>query len=245
MYYGIYLKINKLLLMARNTSPIFKLQGTVDGLTFVKSRRYKPHTRRKRGTVKKVTLNPVFAQNKEHIITVNDQAKLLFRALKNEHHDGGFWSRLVSLFFQGTQGGRDFPLESLQRMEINEEHTLDTLLGTNYELSVKVVKKQLRVGVTLLQQPDFGKNANLLGYELGVVALFPDFAKETCHKEVAVAPIVPLRSALEMRQFVLPMPAAGAPFVLLLRVAGSIHRGKTDKQPSLNGLAVVWTRDGK
>lgn len=225
--------------MAKNTSVIFKLQGTIDNITFVDSKRYKKHTRRKRGTVKEATLNTVFEHNKGLISSVNDQAKLIFQPLKLEHHDGSFWSRLIPLFMEEAKAGRTFPLTKLLKLECSTEHTLRALLTVGYAITVKAGRKQLKVTVTLQEHPHWKNDAHILGYELGLVALYPDFKGGTCRKEVAVAPIVSLQSDLVPVAFTLPMPSTQAPYVLLLRIAGSIDRGETCKIPNLNGLAVV------
>jgi hypothetical protein len=229
--------------MPKNTSVIFKLQGTIDDLTFVNSQRYKPHVRRKRGSVKKATLNSTLNQHKDLIKIANRQAKLIFQSLKNEHHDGSFWTRLVPLFFKEVKAGNPFPLRNLLKLECSKVHKLDMLLGINYSIAVTVAEQQLQVAVELKEQPTFKHDSCLRGYELAVIALYPDLKEETCGKEVATAPIVPLKSELQPHHFELPMPSSEAPFVLLLRIAASIDRGKTTNQPNLNGLAVVYVRD--
>lgn len=229
--------------MPKNTSPIFKLQGTIDALTFVNSQRYKPHVRRKRGSVKKATLNSTLDQHKDLIKIANRQAKLIFQSLKNEHHDGSFWSRLVPLFFKEAKAGNPFPLCNLLKLECSKVHQLDMLLGINYTISVTVAGQQLQVVVKLKEQPTFKHDTNIPGYELAVLALYPDFAAQACGKEVATAPIVPLRSELQPHHFELPMPSSDAPFVLLLRIAASVDHGETTNQPNLNGLAVVYVRE--
>lgn len=229
--------------MPRNTSPIFKLQGTIDKLTFVDSQRYKPHVRRKRGSVKKATLNSTLDQHKDLIKIVNRQAKLIFQPLKNEHHDGSFWSRLVPLFFKEAKAGNPFPLRNLLKLECSKVHKLDQLLGINYTIAVTVTDQQLQVQVELKEQPSFKHDGFIRGYELAVIALYPDFEAQACGKEVETAPIVPLRSDLQPHHFELPMPSPEAPFVLLLRIAASVDRGETTKQPNLNGLAVVYVRE--
>jgi hypothetical protein len=229
--------------MPKNTSPIFKLQGTIDALTFVNSKTYKPHVRRKRGTVKKATLNSTLDRHKDLIKIVNQQAKVIFQPLKNEHRDGSLWSRLVPLFMKEVKAGNPFPLRNLLKLECSKVHKLETLLGVNYRLAVTVADQQLQVQVELKEQPTFKHDSCILGYELAVIALYPDFTAETCGKAVAAAPIVALRSEPQPHQFELPMTSAEAPFVLLLRIAASIDPGETINQPNLNGLAVVYVRE--
>ena len=57
--------------MAKITSVIFKLQGTIDNITFVDSKTYKKHTRRKRGTVKKATINEALEESKDRLLGCN------------------------------------------------------------------------------------------------------------------------------------------------------------------------------
>jgi hypothetical protein len=227
--------------MAKNTSAIFKLQGTIDELTHVDSVAYGPHVRRKRGSVKEARLNKTMEESRKLLLTCNQHAKLIFQPLKQEHHDGSFWYRLLSLFFESAKDGKSFQLQSLQDFDCNIKYKLATLLLNNYKISTKEVKKKLKVSLELGQHAIYEKVRDVLGYQVSMIAIYPDFVNKTWKKETASAPITSMESNLKPLTFELPMPAAKAPYILLLRIMGSVDKGKVIHQLNLSGLAVVKT----
>ena len=65
-----------------------ELSGTIDNLTFVNSKAYGAHVRRKRGTVKEAVLNKTMKESSNKLIHVNQIASLVFKSISNEHKDG-------------------------------------------------------------------------------------------------------------------------------------------------------------
>lgn len=78
--------------MAKTVSPIFKFQGTIEDLTFVNSKRYKPHVRAKKYSKTPFVMTAPLAESKARMQQCNQYAKPVFQALRAEVHDGGLWS---------------------------------------------------------------------------------------------------------------------------------------------------------
>jgi hypothetical protein len=225
--------------MARSVSTVFKFQGTLGEVTFVKSRRYKPHARMKRGTYTPITINETLKESKELLMHCNGNARLIFQPLREEHRDGTLWSRLLSMFFKQAKAGLKPTVNMFAGLECSTEHTLETLLDDKYEVIVTREKKKLSVAVNLQRHPHW-ESKNMRGYDLSVVVLFPNFPKQTVKKEVAGVD-VSLATAPEPLVFDVPMPSANAPYLVLLGIEG-YGPGKKGQQPSTRGLKVVGLR---
>ncbi len=90
--------------MAKNISAIFKLQGTVEGLTFVDSKRYKPHVRARKNSKTPFVMPAALAESKNRLQACNQYAKPIFQFLRKEA-DGSLWSRIVSQLFKELKAG--------------------------------------------------------------------------------------------------------------------------------------------
>jgi hypothetical protein len=99
--------------MAKSRS-IFKLSGTLKGITHVSSTAYGDHVRAARGTYTPVTLNESFKESGKALQLSNVFAKLIKDALdpyRANFKDGTLWRRLVSHFRQqlkDNNNGVDF-----------------------------------------------------------------------------------------------------------------------------------------
>ena len=224
--------------MARSVSKVFKFQGTLGEVTFVKSKRYEPHTRMRRGTYTEVTINETLKESKALLMKCNEHARLLFKPLREEHHDGSLWSRLLSTFFKQAKAGLKPTVQLFSKLECSTDHTLATLLRDDYAVSVTREKKKMTVTVNLQRHPKW-ENNNIKAYYLSVVVLFPNFQKQTVQKELVSADVL-VRSELESFVFEVPMPSANAPYLVLLGIEGYLQ-GRVGMQPSTRGLAVVKT----
>jgi hypothetical protein len=225
--------------MAKNVSPIFKFQGTIGGITFVKSRRYKPHVRASRGTYKPVELNKTMKKCKDQLMQCNKQAKLIFHALRDEHHDGSLWSRLLSAFFKRAKAGLKPDTSVLAGLECDKERTLKALLDNQYDISIERAQKKMRITVTLPAAPEKNDVKELAHYRLHVIAIFPAFVKNRFKKEIDAGPMTSFDVAPEPVVLEVPAPSATAPYVLLLGITGYVQQ--KDEVRSYTGLAVVKT----
>ena len=225
--------------MARTVSPIFKFQGTIDTITFVKSKRYKPHVRAKRGTYTPVKLNKTMKKCKDQLLLCKKQAKVIFNALRDEHHDGSLWSRLLSIFFKRAKAGLKPDTSMLADLECDADLTLDLLLGKSYDVSVERESKKMLITITFHNPPSKNDVKGLEHYRLNVIAIFPAFGKKSFKKEIDAGPITSFNSDLVPLVLEVPAPSATAPFVLLLGITG--YAQEKYEIRSYKGLAVVKT----
>lgn len=226
--------------MAKPISPIFKFKGTFDDVTFVNSKRYKPHLRRRKGTVTPFVMTDVLKESKNRLQSCNQQAKLIFHALRDEHHDGGLWSRLLSLFFAELKAGRKLNVGCLQNFECNLPHKLEDIIAGDYNISIKKEKKKLSIGMRLSNHPTVGDQIPRTGYQLRLVVVYPDFVKGKFRKEVAMSEVTSYTSSLKTQELEVAMPSAKAPFVVLMGICPHVQgMGVRDIQSDA-GMKVVY-----
>ncbi len=225
--------------MAKNISKLIKLKGTIHGITLVDSKRYGPHGRAERGTYTPITINETFKESKKLLMHCNKHARLIFGALRDEHRDGELWSTLVSRFFKQAKAGLKPDVKVLAGLECHTVRTLDALIQGRFQVETVREGKMLRVTVSLEKHPSCEDVKQITGYHLNVIALYPNFNKDTLTKEIAQSTLIPLDLALAPVEFELPAPSAKAPYVLLLGIRGMIHKNHDSK--SFQGLAVVGT----
>lgn len=209
--------------MAKPISTIFKFKGTFDDVTHVNSKRYGPHTRRRKGTVTPFVMTDALQESKDRLQSCNQQAKLIFGALRDEHHDGGLWSRILSLFFKELKAGRKLSVGCLQDFECNLQHKLEEIISGDFNISVKREQKKLHMGVGLSKHPKVTGKTPRTGYHLRLVVIYPDFVKGKCRKEVAMSALTSYTSALQTHELEVPMPSAKAPFVILMGICPSVQ----------------------
>jgi hypothetical protein len=229
--------------MARTTSIIFKFKGTIGELTFVKSRRYKPHVRRKRGTVKPAVLNEKMKASGELLLSCNKQAKLVFDALRDEPHDGSLWSRLVKTFFHAAESKVAPHVGLFRNLECNLGHPLQPITGSfeNYhKIQLKQEGKKLKLNIQLRRHPAVPQKPFEAGYQLRMVVLFPDFENNTCRKEVVTGPVTSLKQKLKPVTLLAPSPSAKAAYMVLASVV-PIMKGEPTKLQSMAAMKVVAT----
>jgi hypothetical protein len=229
--------------MARNTSVIFKLKGTIGELTFVDSLRYQPHVRRKRGTLKPAVLNEKMEASRQLLLSCNKHAKLVFDALRNEPHDGSLWSRLVKIFFHAAEAGVAPHVGLFRKLECNLVHTLEPIAGNfdhHNKLQLKQEKKKLTIKIQLQEHPPVPQQPFEGDYQLRVVVLFPDFENNSYRKEVVTGPVTSLKKALKPVTLLVPSPSANAPYIVLMNVV-TIMRGKPVPFQSMAAMRVVAT----
>jgi hypothetical protein len=224
--------------MAKLRPSVIKLQGSILDVTVVRSRRYKPHVRARRGTYTPVTLNQQMEQSKERLLSCNKPAKLIFDAVCNEHKDGGLWTDLLSLFRKQLKADKVFSFKGLLGLECSRQYSLDKVLRNQFSVEVVAKRKKMQVGVHLYELPKWDKKNFLDGYQLSVIALFPDFVNGRCKKEIVRGTIVSYDDVQRVFQFELAMPATTAPWVLFLEAAGA-EKGQVDNVPTTKGMAVV------
>ncbi|NII26465.1 hypothetical protein HB364_15355 [Pseudoflavitalea sp. X16] len=229
--------------MAKNLSAIFKLQGTIEDLTFVNSKRYGLHARTRKNSKTAFVMTPALAESKDRSQLCNQYAQPVYHALRPEAHDGGAWSRLLKLLRAELKSGRPLGLECLKGFECNLQHPLAEVLAGGYDFSATAAQNQLRLHVLLHQHPKVADSMPRTGYQLRVVAIFRDVEKGTVHKEVVLGPLTQYNAALEPVELTVPLPAAEAPCMLLMGIVPHLQGGGAARIMSDSGMKVVWAAD--
>lgn len=211
--------------MAKPISPIFKFSGTIAGMTYVDSKTYKPHVRAAKGTHTPNVLTDALKESSSLLQFCNQRAKPLFQALREEHHDGRLWSRLVSLFYAELKAGRTINVHCLRDLDCNLQHKLDELLPLGFNIDVKKEKKKLGIHVRLEGHPKVDDQIPREGYQLRLVVIYPDFVKDKVRKEVLLGPVIKYKSPLKALELEVPMPSVKAPYIILMGVS-PVVRGK-------------------
>jgi|GEM_PF-446884 len=226
--------------MAKTVSPIFKFQGTIEDLTFVNSRRYKPHVRARKNSKTPFVMTAALAESKARIQACNQYAKPVFQALRAEVHDGGLWSRLVSRLFAELKAGRPLGLECLKGFECNLQHPLSEVINSAYDFSATVSQNQLGIYVQLDKHPKVEDEMPRTGYQLRFVGIFPDAVNGTVKKVEVLGPLTKYKDELVAHDLKMELPGNGTPYILLMGIVPHLQGEGAAKIMSDSGMKVVW-----
>ena len=226
--------------MAKTVSPIFKFQGTIEDLTFVNSKRYKPHVRARKNSKTPFVMTAALAESKARLQQCNQYAKPVFQALKAELPDGGLWSRLVSKLFAELKAGRPLGLECLKDLECNLQHPLSEVLPKGYDLSATRSQNQLGIYVQLDKHPKVEDEMPRTGYQLRFVGIFPDAVNGTVKKVEVLGPLTKYKDELVAHDLKMELPGNGAPYILLMGIVPHLQNEGPVKIMSDSGMKVVW-----
>lgn len=174
--------------MAKNRSRIFKLQGTIEDVTFVNSKRYDPHTRARKHSKTPFVMTVPLAISKDRIQECNQYLKPIFQAMRPEVYEGGMWAQMVSLQFAQLKTGLPLGLSCYENFECNIQHRLAEALGNGYDLSATREQNQVHVRICLLGAPTVKDNIPRTGYQLRVVAIGPG-TSEVAFKHIGLGPV--------------------------------------------------------
>jgi hypothetical protein len=226
--------------MAKSASVIFKFQGTIEDLTFVDSQRYKPHVRARKNSKTPFVMTPALAESKDRLQVCNQYLRPVFQALRAEAYNGALWSRLVKTLFAALKAGQPLGLACLKGFDCNLQHPLSEVTGGSYDFSATKEQNQLLVQVLLHQHPAVQDEMPRTGYQVRLVAIFPDAANGTAHKEVVLGPLTKYDAALEAVELTVPLPVAEAPGMLLLGITPHLQGVGASRIMSNSGMKVVW-----
>lgn len=208
--------------MAKSRS-ILGLQGTLSNLTFVDSRTYGKHVRVKRGTHKPADVNDSFKKNSNYLIGANGPARMVKASLdpycKNFGY-GQLWQRLVSLFRAQLKGHGRIDLSGLEGLEVNADYPLGKFMLIKATATVDEKQAMLQVTLFYDSPPVFKKSKHIDGYQLSVIAIYPDLKKGIAATAVATAPVVGLKSMLKEQQFSLQLPPEVEEYLLCVKLEG-------------------------
>ncbi len=236
-------KYTKFSCMAKTRSIVtHDMTGTLAGMTFVNSKRYKNHARCARGTHKEAVLNEAMEQSSERLASANKPAKVIFDAVRNDHKSGGLWTKLLSIFRKQMKAGLPFDVSALKDLECHEEHKLDKLIGYSAcQLAVEVADGQLAIAVTMQEHPSWKKKEYINGYQVTITVVYPDFENWSFIKETVYGPVTDLnKDKPEPLQLTVPAPPTTTTYVVFMTVTGCI-KGEPAKEEHLKGMRVMDT----
>ena len=215
------------------------LKGTLDNMTFVNSKAYGDHVRRKRGTVKPAVLNDAMVQSKDRLLQVNETARLIFNSIRNEHKDGSLWSRLLSVLRRQLKETNDNNVKCLLKLECHAEHTLTTMLRSDWFIEIApIVKRRLCIDLKIPEAPMKRKKKYLPESQVGIHVIFHDpvhnrLRKEEIHSDVFSKTSYPLQLP-----FVVPVPARVQSYAIFLKVTECIN-GEAKSWPQSTGMRCI------
>lgn len=226
--------------MAKTTSAIFKFKGTIDELTFVDSKRYKPHVRARKNSKTPFVMPEALAKSKDRLQVCNEYARPIFQFLRKEANDGSLWSRIVSLLFKELKADRPLGVQCLQNLECNLQHPLSEVLAGGYEISATREHSELRIRVQLHRHPEVKDQIPRVGYQLRFVAIVPDTGMETAYKREVVSALTAYDTDLEAIELTVSLPLAEAPCMLLMGIVPHLRNEGPTRIMSDSGMKVVW-----
>lgn len=226
--------------MAKSRS-ILGLQGTLSNLTFVDSRTYGEHVRVKRGTHKPADVNESFKENSNYLIGANGPARMIKTALdpycKNFVY-GQLWQRLVSLFRAQLKEHGRIDLSALEGLEVNVKYPLGRFLLMKASAVADATLATLQVTLFYDAPPQFKRSKHIDGYQLSVIALYPDIKTGIATTAMATSPLMELKSKVKELQFQLPLPPGAEVYLLCVKLEG-MEQGRNPGGMATKGMRFV------
>jgi hypothetical protein len=226
--------------MAKNPNNLLTtgLSGTLDNLTFVNSKAYGPHLRRKRGTKKKAVLNKAMVESKKRLLQVNQIASLIFKSISNEHKDGKLWPRLLSKLRLQLRDYNFNDVSCLFRMECHTKRTLEKMLLHLLDVKVEALtKRQMKINLDLPDTPLYDKKY-LKEFQISMHVLYPDFEGIKLKKEVACSDVLQKNNCPKTFSFVVPVPAKATEYAVFMKVT-ECEDGIALNYPQSTGMRCV------
>jgi hypothetical protein len=226
--------------MAKSHS-VIKLQGTLDGLTFVNSRAYRDHVRAKRGTYKKADVNKAFKLESKKLVTANIPAKIFKDAIdpyRGILMGGTLWSRLVSMFRKQINDQGAFDFTKIGLFEIHKNYPFSRLLQVQPTIMADKKKSRLHVEIQYDHHPRFNRIKSIDAYQLTVIGIFPDVQKKMANTSASSSKMIRLTEAVSPFQTQLDIPKKAKCFVICIKIDGC-EKGVITNAPSTMGLCAI------
>ena len=215
-----------------------RLSGTLDNLTFVNSKAYGPHLRRKRGSKKKAVLNKAMKESRNKLLQVNKIASLIFKSISNEHKDGKLWPRLLSKLRLQLRDYNFNDVSCLFRMECHTKRTLEKMLHHLLDVKiVEIVKRRMKISFDLPNTPLYDKKY-LKEFQISMHVLYPDFENIKLKKEVAWSDVLQKANCPKAFSFVVPVPAKATEYAIFMKVT-ECKDGVALNYPQSTGMRCV------
>jgi hypothetical protein len=211
--------------MAKSQS-LFKLQGTIGGLTFVSSRAYGDHVRARRGTYKPAEINASLRQEGKMVVMANVPAKIFKDAIdpyRGKFLGGTLWSRLVSFFRKQLKTEGKFDFTKLNRFEIREENPLDSFIDARATVRLDKKTSKLKVEISYDRHPKFKKVKDINGYVLTVIGIFPDLKKKTAQTSSVESKVLKMTGSPTPLLVELNLPPKAKEYMMCLKLEAYIN----------------------
>jgi len=230
--------------MARGSNVVTHgLRGNLGRVTFVDSKRYGPHVRSKRGSIKPAPLNDAMEKSSRAMALASAPAKAIFDAVRSCHKDGELWNKLIVIFRRQLRAGRPFHIDAqdFEGMECHEKFTLDQLMrSTDYKISAALQEDNLHVDLSLQEHPDWSylNWKDPFQYRLSLVTVFPYLKAGGFEREIMHGPVAEFTAPPEPLSFKVPVPGNANGYLLFL-LATVCQRGEVVNQTHVRGMGVV------
>ena len=227
--------------MAKNRSPLLHLQGTLGGLTFVRSAAYGPHTRLARGSNKMARINNVLQGNADRSGTVTRVAKPLLRVWKEM--EKGFaqrdlWQQMMKRMLKAKSASLHTLLESLVKMEINGAYPLDRLLPQVPVVEMEWEKDKAFVGFDMKQPALSDRKTGVDCWRYSVYVVWLDSISSACAYNVTNTEWLGENDTIRRQEVVFHVPEWATHWLMVLKVQGG-RGGKEVESFGVMGMQVV------
>jgi hypothetical protein len=156
-------------------SSLFGLSGTIGNMTFVDSRAYKKHVRKKKGSH---AINDALRKSCAELSAATPFAKRIKDSVNpylTDFKDGELWTRLRSFVRTQLRAAGQVDYKQLEDMQFHKEHSLHSLLRGKIELSASSTEEELSVSLPLRSHPYFPVHyINAYRFTVVVVAISAD-----------------------------------------------------------------------
>lgn len=214
------------------------LKGTLDNMTFVNSKAYGDHVRRKRGTVKPAVLNEAMVQSKDRLLQVNETARLIFNSIRNEHKDGSLWTRILSALRRQLKETNDNSVTCLLNLECHAKHTLTSILKVDWIIeTAPIVKRRLCIDLKIHEAPMM-RTRYLPESQVSIHVIFHDPVRNRLSKEVIHSDVFRKRNYPVQLPFVVSVPVRVQSYAIFLKVTECID-GEAKSWPQSTGMRCV------
>ena len=163
--------------MARSKHSLIKLSGTIGGLTFVNSKRYRPHTRTPRGTHTAAPVNEVLETNSKktkQYSPITSRLHHCFGIIGRGFKQSDLWQVIMSGVLKG--GCRDLT-EFVQRfkgLDLNSKYRFDEIVTPPGVAVSSDRKPDMRIVLENCVTAHFPKNKTINSYYYEVFIVWMD-----------------------------------------------------------------------
>jgi hypothetical protein len=226
--------------MAKSDS-LLELQGTIGGMTFVKSRAYKRHVRAKRGTYKKAKLNSAMKESSSKLAQANVPAKMFKDAIEPYRvkiADGTLWWRLISWLRkeQNDLGKIDFT--TMAGFEIDSRNTFHRLLQVEAAIEIQRTENGLRIDLSYDRHPTFQRAKDVDGYKLTMIGMFMDVKKRRVKTLASSSDVITLTGRVQNFTADLDIPTGAKTYLICVKIEGC-EKGVIANTHVAKGLRVL------